>query len=175
MDAWAPTLPIETDRLILRAHRPTDADDLVVFHSDPVTTHYIPWPVRTVEETKEALDEKLTRTIAVGRGDWIVLAIEERDTGTVIGEVMLKRVEDTIAEVGYVIRRDRVGQGLASEAVTAMLEVARGLDLERVEAVIRPENEPSIRLIERLGFVRDPERDTVEDGVALGTWVLPLS
>ena len=149
MDAWAPALPIETPRLLLRLHVPDDLDDLVVFHSDPVTTRYIPWPVRTRRQTLEALEKKYAAGVAANDGDWIVLAIEEKATGTVIGEVLLKRGD--VPEVGYVIRRDREGQGLASEAVSAMLAVARTYAAQ-VKAVVEPGNGASVRLLERLGF-----------------------
>lgn len=157
MDAWAPALPIETPRLLLRVHVPTDLDDLYVFHSDPESTRYIPWPVRTRQQTQEALEKKYGAGVATNDGDWLVLAIEEKATGTVIGEVLLKR--GSIPEVGYVIRRDREGQGLASEAVGAMLQLAGAFGCTEVHAVVEPENGASIRLLERFGFERAPLLD----------------
>src|SRR4051794_6423186 len=124
MTVWAFDLPLTTDRLLLRAHRPDDLDDLVVFHGDPLVTRFIPWPTRTREQTREALAVKVRRTAAAAPGDWIVLAVEERATGTVVGEVLVKREEDGRAEVGYAVRTDRQGIGLASEAVTALLDAA---------------------------------------------------
>lgn len=169
METWAPALPIETQRLLLRGHVATDLDDLVVFHSDPESTRYIPWPVRTREQTLEALEKKYDRVRAGAVGDWLVLAIEERSTGTVIGEVLLKRDEHPLAEVGYVIRRDREGQGLASEAVAAMLDLAVQFGRDEVRAVVEPPNAASIRLLERFGFARAPELD--HDGL----WVFALT
>ena len=163
---WTFEYPITTARLDLRPHRLDDLDDLVVFHSDPEVTRYIPWPVRTVEQTREALRIKLDRTAARAIGDWIVLAIEERETGTVIGEVLLKRESDREGEVGYVIRPDRQGKGLAGEAVVAMIELARerfGVDV--VHAVIEAPNAASARLLTRLGFVESGRE--VDDGVEL--------
>jgi RimJ/RimL family protein N-acetyltransferase len=159
---WAPTLPIETERLTLRVHRMADLDDLVVFHGDPEATRYIPWPVRTREQTEEALLPKLTRDIARAAGDWLVLAIEERATGTVIGEVLLKREDEGLAEVGYVIRTDRQGQGLASEAVRAMLELGFvDYDRRAIDAMIVRGNDASVRLVERFRFVRNDSLDGV--------------
>ncbi|CAN5160819.1 GNAT family protein [soil metagenome] len=162
MSDWAPNLPIETERLILRVHRMTDLDDLVLFHGDPEATRYIPWPVRTREQTEEALAAKLTRDVARAAGDWLVLAIEERATATVIGEVLLKREHGGLAEVGYVIRVDRQGKGLASEAVRAMLVLGfHSYDRRAIDAMIVRGNDASVRLVERFGFVRETSLDEV--------------
>ena len=150
---WTFDYPLSTERLDLRPHRLDDLDDLVVFHSDPEVTRYIPWPARTVEQTREALLVKLDRTAARVVGDWIVLAIEERETGTVIGEVLLKREVDDKAEVGYVIRADRQGRGLATEAVVGILDASRiQLGVTVVDAVVEAPNSASARLLTRLGF-----------------------
>lgn len=162
---WAPTYPIVTERLRLRPHRPGDLDDLLVYHSDPEVTRYIPWPVRTVEQTREALAVRLHQGTVHAPGEWLVLAIEEADSGTVIGEVLLKRSDDRKrnGEVGYAIRRDRQGNGLASEAVRAMLRLGFGeFGLERITASVEAPNAASRRLLERFGFVRDTSLDQGE-------------
>ena len=173
MNVWAPELPIRTQRLVLREHRLDDLDDLVIFHGDPVATRYIPWPVRTREQTEEALAKKIGQGVARVAGDWIVLAIEEIETGTAIGEVLLKREDEGRAEVGYVIRTDRQGQGLASEAVHAML--ALGFDtFERscIDAMIVRGNEASVKLVTRMGFVRDETLDEVEGDAIIEGYTL---
>jgi len=151
---WTFEYPLRTERLDLRPHRLDDLDDLVVFHSDPEVTRYIPWPARTRQQTLDALRVKLDRIVARAPGDWIVLAIEERSTGTVIGEVLIKREADGQAEVGYVIRADRQGQGLATEAVVGILDAAsERFGLTTVDAVVEPPNTASARLLTRLGFI----------------------
>ena len=154
MSTWELDLPVVTERMLLRAHREDDLDDLVVFHGDPAVTRYIPWPVRDREQTREALAKKLDNVRAEAPGDWIGLAVEERATGTVIGEVLVKREEEGHAEVGYVIRTDRQGQGLATEAVTALLDAVEArFGVRVVDAIVVDGNDASARLLERLGFV----------------------
>ncbi|WP_261165063.1 GNAT family N-acetyltransferase [Microbacterium sp. Marseille-Q6965] len=161
-DGWRPRLPLRTPRLLLRAHRTDDLRDLVVFHSDSHTTRYLPWPVRDVDETAAALATKVRQHEAPREGDWLVLAIEEVASGTVIGEVDLRHASATHGELGYVIRRDREGQGLASEAVAAMLQYAFDqLGLDRVDAFISPGNAASEHLAVRHGFHREPSRDSL--------------
>jgi RimJ/RimL family protein N-acetyltransferase len=160
---WAPGLPIRTERLVLRGHRDDDLDDLVVFHGDPVATRYIPWPVRTRGQTAEALAKKIPQVVAKAAGEWIVLAIEESDTHTVIGEVLLKREDDGRAEVGYVIRTDRQGRGLASEAVRAILQLGFDtFDRTSIDAMIVHGNDASVKLVTRLGFVRNTTLDEID-------------
>lgn len=170
---WAPILPLVTERLHLRAHRRTDLDDLLAFHGDPETTRYLPWPVRTRQQTEEALVPKLTQHVVSREGDWLVLAMEERSSGVVIGEVLLKREAGTRCELGFVIRRDREGLGLASEAARAMLDLAFNVfEQTTVEAQILRGNDASARMVTRLGFVRAPASDYAKDGVEVDVYVL---
>ena len=61
------------------------------------------------------------------------------------------------------------GRGLASEAVRASLAFAFGpMDLHRVEADVDPDNEDSLRLLERIGFKR--EGLLRERWFTFGTW-----
>jgi RimJ/RimL family protein N-acetyltransferase len=79
--------------------------------------------------------------------------MQERGTGTVVGEVLVKREEDGRAEVGYALRTDRQGRGLASEAVTALLDaVEERFGITDVRAIVVDGNDASVRLLERLGF-----------------------
>lgn len=155
---WAPAYPIRTPRLLLRPHLETDLDDLVVFHSDPEVTRYIPWPVRDRAQTRVALAAKLDKGTATQEGDWLILAIVFAAENRVIGEVLLKRENDEqrLGELGYVIAPSHQGRGLAAEATQAMLALAFGeFGLERVVARIDEPNLASRRLITRLGFTLD--------------------
>jgi RimJ/RimL family protein N-acetyltransferase len=135
-----------------------DLDDLDEFHSDPEVVRYIPWPVRTLEQTREALEVKLERGTVTEEGGWLVLAIELRETGHVIGEILLKcaSLELAEAEIGYALSGRHQGRGFASEAASAMLALAFGpLALRRVTAVLDARNVASAALLERLGMRRE--------------------
>ncbi|HXH35158.1 MAG TPA: GNAT family N-acetyltransferase [Plantibacter sp.] len=168
--AWLPRLPVRTERLLLRAHRREDLDDLVVFHSDPAVTRFIPGPVRTREQTAEALELKLTRAVAATEGDWLVLAVEDLATGRVIGEVLLKRTNDAerIGEVGYAFATAAQGRGFASEAVRSILQLGfTTFGLQTIVARVETGNDASSRLLDRLGFELDPKPEVEESGVEL--------
>ena len=157
---WEPALPIVTERLILRVHEHGDLDDLLEFHSDPAVVIYLPWPVRTRAQVAEALAPKLRAGRVDAEGEWLVLAMELRSTGTVIGEVLVKclSVERNEAELGYAMHADYHGQGLAFEAASALVQLAvgelsaGGLGVERLVAELDARNAASSRLLERLGF-----------------------
>ena len=166
-------LPIETERLLLRPHRMEDLDDLVAFHSDPDVVRHVPWPVRDRAATEETLRVKLTQTELVAHGQWLVLAVELRETGTVIGEVLLKWASDRQGEVGFALRRDHQGQGYAAEAATAMLRLGfDDLGFHRITAVVIDGNADSARLLGRLGFRQEAR---LVDGVHFkGAWATQL-
>ena len=89
------------------------------------------------------------------------------------------------AEVSFVLRRDRWGQGLASAALGLLFAFCfETLKLHRLEADVDPDNQRSLRLLERLGFQREGrlrERwntyGAPRDGIFLGLlrreWVGP--
>lgn len=166
-------LPIVTERLVLRPHRMADLDDLVAFHSDPEVVRFVPWPVRDRAATEETLRVKLTQTELVAHGQWLVLAAEVRESGAVIGEVLLKWASDRQGEIGFAFARSHQGRGYAAEAATAMLRLGFDhLGFHRITAVVIEGNDASVRLLERLGFRQEAR---LVDGVHFkGEWATQL-
>jgi RimJ/RimL family protein N-acetyltransferase len=183
-DPWVLPDSIRTERLLLRPHRPDDVDDLLVFHSDPEIVRFVPWQVRTRDEVVTFIEGRMQLLAASADGSWVVYAIELVDPdvlddgeGYVVGEVLLKRADaaNGIAELGYAIAAHVHGRGIASEAVAAMLELGRTtFGVREVHAIVDERNAPSIRLLERFGFVLDgPYPDEIEDQLML--YVLRLA
>lgn len=79
--------------------------------------------------------------------------------GALVGGLTLGQIRRGVAQtgsLGYWMGEAHAGQGLMSDAVRALLPYAFGtLRLRRVEAACLPENAPSIRLLERVGFIRE--------------------
>jgi ribosomal-protein-alanine N-acetyltransferase len=88
-----------------------------------------------------------------GVGLW---AMELTKTQEVIGDcgIILQQVEgERLYEIGYHLRRDFWGQGLATEAAVACRDWAFAqLKTDRLISLIRPENLPSRRVAERVGM-----------------------
>jgi len=58
-----------------------------------------------------------------------------------------------MATLGYWVDQDRAGRGIAPTAVAMVTDHCfRQLGLHRMEINIRPENGPSLRVVEKLGF-----------------------
>jgi ribosomal-protein-alanine N-acetyltransferase len=77
--------------------------------------------------------------------------------GQIVGRANMKDIDKGagVAEIGYRIAEQAVGQGLATLAVRHLMDAAAALGLRRLAAVISVENGASARVIERAGFVRD--------------------
>ncbi|HYE95938.1 MAG TPA: GNAT family protein [Rubricoccaceae bacterium] len=156
-DPFGDRLPVlETPRLRLRPVGPEDADALLAVFGDEETMQY--WSHAPMRDREAAL--AYARQIADGFASRSLFqwGITVRGEDRLIGTCTLAgwSREHRRAELGYILGREHWGQGLAAEAVSAVLRFAFGpMGLHRVEADVDPENEPSIRLLERLGFTRE--------------------
>lgn len=79
------------------------------------------------------------------------LAVAGKDDGRLIGDVYLKE-EDGRFWLGYTIAPQYARQGYAFEAASAVIGWLRGQGHSTVAAGVLPQNHPSVRLLEKLGF-----------------------
>jgi RimJ/RimL family protein N-acetyltransferase len=152
--AGLPAFPqLQGKRVRLRGPRNDDVDALFALFSDPAVMRY--WsrpPMTTLGEAQGLVGEMLDSFEQRSLFNWMVTA---RDDDSVIGTCTLFRIDPRHrhAEIGYALRSDHWGRGIASEAVALVLDWAfRRLDLQRVEADIDPRNDGSRQLLARLGF-----------------------
>jgi ribosomal-protein-alanine N-acetyltransferase len=92
-------------------------------------------------------------------GVWVMI---ERETGTVIGDIGFIGPPDDggLVEIGYSVIPDRRRRGYATEAAQAMVDWAlRQPDVSVVVAGCNKDNLPSIRMLERIGFLQTGEAD----------------
>jgi ribosomal-protein-alanine N-acetyltransferase len=152
-----PTLT--TERLVLRELFPADAADVLIFRGDPEVQKYDDPPIHTLQEAADFIEEMRHACAAEQQQTW---AVTLKGSDTVIGLVSLQYWNHhgdryhRRAEVGYGIARASWGQGIGSEAVRAI--VAYGfaqLKLNRIYARTIADNYESVRLLEKLGFVRE--------------------
>jgi RimJ/RimL family protein N-acetyltransferase len=162
-DLSAVPWPVRTERLALRPATPEDADAI--------------WQIRR----KPGVDEWLSHTVG-DRDSYVarvraperlaVTLVVELD-GHVVGDLMLL-VEDSWAQddperpqqavLGWVLDPEHGGRGYATEAVAGLIAICfEHLALHRVTAVCFTDNEPSWRLMERLGMRR--EQHSVRDSL----------
>jgi ribosomal-protein-alanine N-acetyltransferase len=146
-------LPIETERLILRAFEPErDADQMLEVYGDPDVMRFIPEDVyRGLDAVRATLERYAHEQESRGFSFW---AVVERDGARVIGDAGFGVFEQTgNVELGYTLRRDRWGRGYATEAARACLKAGLAhLDVPRIVAVVDAENLRSARVAERIGM-----------------------
>ncbi len=163
--------PLYTERLILRAFRDSDLDDIARFEARPDVIRYLYW----VAEDREGLRERLTRRLAMDRiqaaGDAMMLAVERQDSGAVIGHVMLSwaSTEHMQGEIGFVFDPEQQGRGFATEAAQVVLQIGyERLGLHRIVGRADARNTRSIALMTSLGMRR--EALFVQNEFVKGEW-----
>ena len=147
---------LETPRLRLRALTTGDVPALFAIYSDPEAMRYWSHPAMTDIGEAEALLQDIESH--AGPQTLFEWGIARREDDLVIGTCTLHRIDrqHRRAELGYILRRDLWGRGLAHEALTALVNHAFGaMGLHRLEADIDPRNTGSIRSVQRLGFRRE--------------------
>ena len=163
--------PIETERLLLRTFRASDLDDLHAIRSLPAVVRYLYGDARSRDEVEDMLAERVTLTRLGEDDDALVLAVERRTDGRVIGDVSLwlRSTEHRQGEIGFAFHPDAQGCGFASEATTAVLGLAFGrLGLHRVFGRTDARNVASAALMRRLGMRQ--EAHLRENEIFKGAW-----
>ena len=145
----------ESSRLLLTPPALTDARDIFArYASDEDVTRYLSWPRhRTVADSEAFVQSSLDEWSRCPAGPYL---IRDRRDGSLIGSTGLYAVsEDACAMTGYVLAREVWGRGYATEALTAMLQIAALMGLEELSAFCHAEHKASIRVLEKCGFSRD--------------------
>jgi RimJ/RimL family protein N-acetyltransferase len=153
--AGAPAL--ETERLALRGHRAGDFADLAQMWADPDVVRWIGGRPFTPEEVWTRLLRAAGHWPVMGFGYWV---LRDRASGRFVGEAGLADFQRDISpsfggapEAGWALAPWAQGQGLATEAMAAVLAWSDGvLKPERVVCMIAPENAASIRVADKCGF-----------------------
>ena len=149
------TPTLTTSRLILRAHTPADFDACCALWADPGVTRFISGRASTPDETWRRILAYVGHWQLLGYGYFLVT---ERETGAVVGEFGLADFRRNLVpsfgdtpEAGWVMLPTYHGQGLAQEALSAVLAWA-DQTMPRTVCMIHPDNAPSLRLAHKLGY-----------------------
>lgn len=164
----------ETKRCIIRETTVDDVDSFVKIYQDPGITRYTDAFCIESQKEQEHVKQYIEKVYEFfGFGVWTVLW---KETGEVIGRVGFEQPyageagkaagdgeddgdegneadDEGLLALGYMIARPWQGKGIAQEVCRAALDFAREeLEVSKVQVVIDAENQPSLRLAERLGF-----------------------
>jgi RimJ/RimL family protein N-acetyltransferase len=163
---------IQTERLVLRPWRPTDAPLLkaVIDGNLEHLRAWMPWakdepsPVEVIEQRIEKFD----RSFRAG-SEW-GYAIYSRDESALYGGAGLHpRIGPGGIEIGFWLHKAWTGKGFATEAIKALTEAAFALPtIERVEIRCDPRNTRSAAVAQRAGFrhATTLEKNTLDPGGA---------
>ena len=153
------SLPITTERLVLRSFGPHDVDDVLSYRSLPELVRYVPGEPRSREQVTDLVAHATTAGLLDDKHPHLTLAVDLE--GRVVGDVMLHLngldgSDGKQVELGWILAPGAQGHGYATEAANALLDVAfRELGAHRAWARLEPENTSSSRICERLGMRRE--------------------
>lgn len=153
---------IETERLLLRKFTMDDVEDAYQMHLDPEVRRFLPWEGSTHEEIAHLIEYHILGDYekhGFGR-----LAVVHKKDNKFIGFNGLKYVEELDGiDIGYRLRRDYWGQGIATESSIPVMHYGFSqLKLERIIAGAVFGNDASIRVMKKLGMTYD--KDVVIEG-----------
>ena len=148
-----PTLA--TPRLRLRPFRVDDTDAMHQCYADPEVMRFWNRPPHT---RRRQTERTIRRAIAATPAKSRIWAVADAATDRCLGMVNYHNAspQHRSADIGYLIHPSHHRQGIAAEAVTALIDHCFGpLAMHRLTAFIDPDNTASCRLAERLGFRRE--------------------
>jgi RimJ/RimL family protein N-acetyltransferase len=150
MQAGSPVL--DTLRLRLRIPEASDAQPMMEIHQDPeaVKNILLTAPLGGITVAWRNVAMMVGHWQLRGYGQWTVL---DKASGEVIGRVGLWNPQGWPGiELGWIIRRSRWGQGLATEAAQAALQWAwDNVDTDHIISIIPPDSLASVRVAEKIG------------------------
>ncbi len=160
--------PLTGDLTRLREFRTSDLDDYLSIAGDDRVTAWMAFDSYDRTKAADALAGIIERSTREDRPDYM-LAVTRQDGDQLVGFARIAPSGPWGAKLGYAIHADHWGRGYATDASRVMLEFAFGaLGKHRVTAAIGPENEASIAVVKRLGFIYEGHlRDHVFTN---GTW-----
>jgi RimJ/RimL family protein N-acetyltransferase len=168
------TLELTGERVRLRGWRADDAQKVWALVQEQETMFGPPGLINSLADADEWIGDQVRLQADPDRTRFR-FAVELPSSSTFIGGCRLQ-VEDAsnkMASIGLTLHKPHWGQGLGTEVVSLLLELAfDSLGLHRVEAMIDPGNERSQNLFKKLGFSREGLlRERIWEGRWLDTGV----
>ena len=170
MQRSAPRL--ETERLILREFTRDDLDAHAATLGDIEVMRHISSEPLTREDALRRIFMNVGQWAVLGMGTW---AVERKSDGRLVGHVgffdFARDMQPSIEgqpEMGWIFDRCVHGQGIAREACEAALDwFEREYGPTEIPAIISFGNDPSMKLAERLGFIREADGTYKDEPIAV--------
>ena len=145
--------PLRTARLALRPFTVQDVPAAAAVYGDAeVMRHVGEGGAVGADEAAAMVAAYIAHQREHGLGFW---AVVDTASGELIGDAGFEHTEHGL-ELGYTLRRESWGQGLATDAARACLDAAAALGHREVVALVDAQNPASAHVLEKLGFTEDP-------------------
>ncbi|KJR44511.1 Ribosomal-protein-serine acetyltransferase [Desulfosporosinus sp. I2] len=150
---------IETERLILRKFKETDAETFYQYRTNPEVALYQGemWVNFKIEQAVEFVKEQMDFEPGIP-DSWFQIAIELKNTGNLVGDLAIHTLPQDInqAEIGFTLNPSYQNKGFGIEAVRNLLGLIFNVwNRHRVIAITDVRNEPSIKLLDKIGMRKE--------------------
>jgi RimJ/RimL family protein N-acetyltransferase len=148
-------LELSTDRLVLEPITTRHAEELCSLFADAELHRYLPSDPPSLEVQRTQCERWARRRSPDGTELWLNWAARHRADNQVIAHLQAG-VVGAVASLAYVVARDHQQQGVATEALRAVMALLRDrFDVTELTAHIDTRNHVSIALVKRLGLQQE--------------------
>lgn len=149
-------MALTTERLILRAYKPEDWEQVHIYGSDPDFSKYEFWGPNSLEDTHKFVSDMIQQAKESPRFKFD-FAVCLKDSGLLIGGCGVRRESELsqVANLGWAVTPKFQNKGFATEAAKALIEFGfQKLGLSVIYATCDTRNAASFRVMEKLGMKR---------------------
>jgi RimJ/RimL family protein N-acetyltransferase len=140
-------MTLEDDAILLRSYTDEDVPALVAAINDREISRWTRVPFPYTEEDAREFMRSTSET---------AFAVTNKRTGDLLGGIGLRLPAEGIGEVGYWVRREARGRGVATRALLVLSRWAlEEKGLARLQLTAEPGNVASQRVAEKAGYVRE--------------------
>ena len=161
----ADPLPRTAGSVVLRRLAPADLRAFQAYRHDAELGQYQGWAATSDDDAREFLSHMSTAEL-LQPGVWCQIGIAESSSLELVGDIGLLLASDSLqAEIGFTLRRQSQGHGLATAAVQETIGlVFEHTRAEKVVGITDARNVSSIRLLERVGMRKVDTRSATSRG-----------
>lgn len=143
---------LTTDRLAIRNLNNDDLDILYDYRNDKECGKYQRWDNTSKLHIEYLIDKEKYKVFGVDTGNF---AIVNKTSNVIVGDIFFS-IKDKTITLGYTIAPQHQRKGYAFEILSEVLVyIDKNLKDYETVALVDPLNEPSIKLLKKLEFVRE--------------------
>jgi ribosomal-protein-alanine N-acetyltransferase len=164
----------ETTRLLFRSHQAQDEEEFIRMHTDPEVRRYVGGNAWSFEKARDRFRHQYLGKPSRLYGLWATVMKDEQKY---IGCCGLRAdYNANAAHLGYYLARPYWGQGFASEASKAFIEIAfKRLRLRRLSADVDEGNAVSRHILQKFGFALVGREEIAASGRVILLYELPAT